>query len=108
MSGSGSSDCVTGVEIALRSTQSDAEEAPGAQVAAEIGSVGPIGSAAVDFSRLDPTCLTELKANSSEASSFQKPSNKNFLILVCDFKEDIAKSRTKASTIHPKSLKPNQ
>jgi hypothetical protein len=32
----------------------------------------------------------------------------NFLIVVCDFEEDIAKSRTKASTIHPKSLNPNQ
>jgi hypothetical protein len=37
-----------------------------------------------------------------------KPSNMNFLIVVCDFEEDIAKSRTKASTIHPKSLNPNQ
>jgi hypothetical protein len=108
MSGSGNGDGVTGVEIALRSTQSDAEEALGAQIAAEISSAGPTGLATADFSRSDPTCPTESKANWSEVSSFQKPSNRNFLIVVCDLEEDIAKSRIKASTIHPKSLNPNK
>jgi hypothetical protein len=73
MSGSGNGDCFMGVEITLRSMQSDAEEAPGVQVVAVIGSAGPTGSAVTDFSRPDPTCSTESKANSSEASSFQNP-----------------------------------
>jgi hypothetical protein len=101
-------DYITGVEIALKSMQSDAEEVAGVQLAAKVSRAGPTGSAAADFSRPDPTCPTKLKANSSEVLAFQKPSNRNFLIVVYDFEEDIAKDRTKPRTIRKKSLNPKQ
>jgi hypothetical protein len=37
-----------------------------------------------------------------------KTLKQDFLIVVCDFEEDIAKNKAKPSTIHPKSLNPNQ